>query len=910
MPDKIPTISFSISEVELSSLSMRHLVGDYAAWNYFQTIDRPENRRFIERFQARYGKQRVISDTMEAAYFGVRLWAHAVEEAGCVDVSRIRQAIRHQTFDAPEGMVRIDPETQHTSKVLMSDGKFESLSLMINYSRRLAGLTSGPEPAGSQAGLPAEGPEMTEHEIFLVVFDLPDPAGRAAYLDRACGGDAALGAEVEALLRLHDSADSLLDRPAVAPLDPGAMATQELVDEGKPADRADPEETLAFLAPPQRQGSLGQIGHYEVLEVLGRGGFGVVLRAFDEVLGPRGGGQGAGPEMAATSPARKRFLREARSSAKVRHENVVQVHAVEDRPFPYLVMEFVPGETLQERLDRTGPLEVPEVLQIGRQIAEGLAAAHASGLIHRDIKPANILIESGPHPHVKITDFGLARAADDASLTRSGLVAGTPMFMSPEQARGERVDHRTDLFSLGSVLYAMCSGRPPFCAGNTFAVLKRVAEDTPRPIPEVIPEVPPWLCGIIARLHAKEPGDRLDSAREVADLLAHGATGMDRHDHEPSAAVDGPARAVTASSPRRRRLVAAAMLVTALLALGFAEAGGVTQLGGTVIRLFSPEGTLVVEVDDPGVSVAVDGEDLVITGAGAREIRLRPGRYNVKASKDGRTVLDELVKVARGGRRVVRVSREAKPAVGRTDPAGGKSPLPAVTTRLVRPGAAPAAEEQVRRVAARLKELNPGFDGEVTPTVVGGVVTGLRFWTVNVTDISPVRRSAGIEVADLRGLRAAGEAGRPVAAPGDATGGPGVQRHPGRGPLHAGGDAPEDPLRPALVGKRPVAAGRDAAGVVEHRGYGRGRPAPLKGTKLLGLYLDASKVTDLSPLAGMPLRILHFRGYDWRPDRDGVILRSLGQLEEINNGPPAAILKMLDAREDPDRKTSPPRRPD
>jgi urea transport system substrate-binding protein len=116
-PDKTPTISFSISEVELSSLSTRNLIGDYAAWNYFQTIDRPENHQFVARFQARYGKQRVVSDPMEAAYFGVRLWAQAVQEAGDDDVSKIRQAIRHQAIEAPEGLVRIDAETQHTSKV-------------------------------------------------------------------------------------------------------------------------------------------------------------------------------------------------------------------------------------------------------------------------------------------------------------------------------------------------------------------------------------------------------------------------------------------------------------------------------------------------------------------------------------------------------------------------------------------------------------------------------------------------------------------------------------------------------------------------------------------------------------------------------------------------------------------------
>ena len=161
----------------------------------------------------------------------------------------------------------------------------------------------------------------------------------------------------------------------------------------------------------------------------------------------------------------------------------------------------------------------PEVVRIGRQIAEGLAAAHATDLIHRDIKPGNILLEGG-QLRVKITDFGLARAADDASISQSGIIAGTPMYMAPEQAKGETLDQRADLFSLGSVLYAMASGRPPFRANGTVAVLKRVAEDTPRPIREIIPETPQWLCDIIAKLHAKDPDERFQSAREVADVLA------------------------------------------------------------------------------------------------------------------------------------------------------------------------------------------------------------------------------------------------------------------------------------------------------------------------------------------------------------------------------------------------------
>ena len=202
---------------------------------------------------------------------------------------------------------------------------------------------------------------------------------------------------------------------------------------------------------------------------------------------------------------------------------MVAIHAVaEAGGLPYFVMPYVSGPSLEKRLRQTGPLAVVEVLRIGLQIAAGLAAAHAQGLVHRDIKPANILLDDGAE-RVTITDFGLARAVDDASLTHSGVIAGTPPYMSPEQAAGQTVDHRSDLFSLGSVLYAMCTGRPPFRAETTLAVLRRVEECRPRPIREVNPDIPAWLAGIVGKLHAKDPADRFQSAAEVAALAGRSA---------------------------------------------------------------------------------------------------------------------------------------------------------------------------------------------------------------------------------------------------------------------------------------------------------------------------------------------------------------------------------------------------
>ena len=283
---------------------------------------------------------------------------------------------------------------------------------------------------------------------------------------------------------------------------------------------ADIHEPLSFLAPSDWADSLGRLGTYEVKGVIGRGGMGVVLKAFDPALSRNVAIKVLSASLATCGAARRRFLREAKAAAAVAHEHVVSVFAVvETAGLPFLVMEYVPGRSLQDRLDQQGPLALPEILRIGTQTAAGLAAAHAQGLVHRDVKPANILLENGIE-RVKLTDFGLARAAADASMTQSGLIAGTPHYMAPEQARGEATDHRADLFSLGSTLYVMCAGSPPFRAESPLAVLRRVSDDEPRPVRQINPEIPEWLEAIIIRLHSKDPARRFSSASELAEVLS------------------------------------------------------------------------------------------------------------------------------------------------------------------------------------------------------------------------------------------------------------------------------------------------------------------------------------------------------------------------------------------------------
>jgi serine/threonine-protein kinase len=263
----------------------------------------------------------------------------------------------------------------------------------------------------------------------------------------------------------------------------------------------------------------GWLSRYKIEGVIGRGGMGVVLRAYDPWLRRLVAIKVLAPHLAHSSAARRRFAREARAAAAVSHDHVVLIHAVDQADgLPYLVMEYVPGISLQERLDRGGPLDVRSILRIGIQVAAGLAAAHARGLIHRDIKPANILLEKGVG-RVKITDFGLARAVDDVSVTQSGMIVGTPEYMAPEQARGEAVDPRADLFSLGSVLYALCTGQPPFQAASPLAVLDRVSTEEPPPLGQVSPAVDPGLAALIAILHARDPARRFASAARLGTVL-------------------------------------------------------------------------------------------------------------------------------------------------------------------------------------------------------------------------------------------------------------------------------------------------------------------------------------------------------------------------------------------------------
>jgi serine/threonine protein kinase len=442
---------------------------------------------------------------------------------------------------------------------------------------------------------------------------------------------------------------------------------------GAPHDAALAEPVAPYgLEPSENVASLGRLGHYEITEVIGRGGMGVVLKGWDLPLNRYVAIKVLAAELATSGPARKRFAREAQAAAAVVHDHVVAIHAVDESGrLPYLVMPYIAGRSLQERIDHDGPLVVTEILRIGMQVASGLAAAHAQGLVHRDIKPANILLENGVE-RVKITDFGLARAVDDASLTRSGVIAGTPLYMSPEQTRGEPLDHRSDLFSLGSVLYAMSAGHSPFRTDNTMGVLRRICDDAPRPLREVNRDIPAWLGLVVEKLLQKSPADRFQSAAEVAELLGQYLAYVQQPTLAPRPRDVQPPRRRARSWARWGIAVASAAAVGGLLAARLPD--WTSSSGGDANNGVEPARTAVAPSANNRSAgstrsqrIAVDPIDVELADLGTDTTSLEEKilRFTPQAPPD----VDSLQKL---GERLDQLQQEVGPAAVQVPPRRGK----------------------------------------------------------------------------------------------------------------------------------------------------------------------------------------------------------------------------------------------
>ena len=392
--------------------------------------------------------------------------------------------------------------------------------------------------------------------------------------------------------------------------------------------------SFSGFGPPDVPGEVGRLGPYRVVRVLGRGSMGAVYAALDTRLDRKLALKVMLPSAAADPSAKARFLREARAAARVTHDNVVTVYEADERDgVTYIAMQYLEGFALDEYLKKKAPPTLPQVVRIAREAAAGLGAAHAHGLIHRDIKPGNLWLEA-PTGRVRVLDFGLARPADAATeLTKNGEVMGTPTYMSPEQARGERVDHRTDLYSLGALLYRLCAGRPPFNGPTTMAVLLALGTEDPPPVRTLNPRVPEPLAALTHQLLAKNPADRPASAAEVVTRLRAIAQALTPpKSGGPAAAVpqvtaaadrgadvavnvDGPAPPMTPSARPGRPSGRDGAGVRRPWVLA-AAAAAVMAVAGVVILIKNKDGTVTrIEVpDDATVQVNKDGTTVANVG--------------------------------------------------------------------------------------------------------------------------------------------------------------------------------------------------------------------------------------------------------------------------------------------------------
>ncbi len=420
-------------------------------------------------------------------------------------------------------------------------------------------------------------------------------------------------------------------QPGARPRSPSAESEQPTcggrLPEGAtlspPAAGVNPEH-YDFLGPAERPDELGRLGSYRIFKVLGAGGMGVVFLGEDVQLERKLAIKAMLPALAASESARQRFLREAKTAAAIEHDHIVPIFQVgQDRGVPFIAMPFLKGEPLDERLRRQGVLPLAEILRIGRETARGLAAAAQAGLIHRDIKPANLWLE-GAEGRVKILDFGLARAAgDNSQLTQTGAIMGTPAYMAPEQARGETVTARCDVFSLGCVLYKMSTGLQPFKGTDPVSTLMAVAMEQPIPPLELNPGIPRELSDLVMKLLEKDPDRRPASAAEVVRTLevlqgkpalatpiapvAPGPNANPWEDITESEPVHTPMATPAVKAKRGRTPLLAALGLLALVPL-------VWWLAVVILRVETANGTLLVEINDAEPEARIKNGKLILTG--------------------------------------------------------------------------------------------------------------------------------------------------------------------------------------------------------------------------------------------------------------------------------------------------------
>jgi serine/threonine-protein kinase len=407
-------------------------------------------------------------------------------------------------------------------------------------------------------------------QLFRVALEL-EPSQRAAFLAEACAGDEALRREVESLLSSHEQATAFIAAPALA------VAAQGLAEASAPS-------------------LIGErIGHYQILSQLGAGGMGEVYLAEDQRLRRKVALKLLPAQFTQDADRVRRFEQEARAASALNHPNIITIHEigqVDGRH--YIVTEFVDGQTLRQQM-KSARLKLSEALEVAVQVASALTAAHEAGIVHRDIKPENLMLRTDGY--VKVLDFGLAKLTEPAAQaidtqaptaaalsTETGMVMGTAHYMSPEQARGQKVDGRSDIFSLGIVLYEMVTGRAPFEGATSSDVIAALLGKEPLPLTQLLPEIPVELERIVTKALRKEREERYQTIKDLLVDLKGLRQELEARAKEPSVASGEVTAARQRSSAQyltskihhhqRAALSVLAILVIAAVSLAYFFAGG------------------------------------------------------------------------------------------------------------------------------------------------------------------------------------------------------------------------------------------------------------------------------------------------------------------------------------------------
>jgi Leucine-rich repeat (LRR) protein len=729
-------------------------------------------------------------------------------------------------------------------------------------------------------------------------------------------------ADVEALVRSHPPESSSLEE-----------LSRELVDSKKLT-----AYQVNLLCEGRWKGLV--LAEYTILNQIGAGGMGQVFQAVHRRMDRIVALKVLPKETTASADAIRRFHHEVKAAAKLSHPNIVTAHdAGEQEGVHYLVMEYIEGTDLSRLVKENGPLPVDKAVDCILQAAKGLEYAHRRGIIHRDVKPANLLMNT--EGVVKVLDMGLARiqlpadsgaAAEASEITRTGVVMGTADYMAPEQSLdAASVDRRADVYSLGCTLYFLLTGKPVYSGGNS---MQRFLGHRESPIPSLRaarPEVTEARDGVFQRMVAKKPDDRFASMSAViealtncpvqpaapaapAALIAAEAPKPDRAEAatqafvEPQPAPRRPQRSSPTRSMGKRWLAAVAVAAVGLL--------GYLYVTGVALKVKTPGGTVWVEVDEPGAEVLVDGKQITITRPGDEpvKIELEEGKHELTVTKGGFKTSTKQFTLKAGGRATIRV-RLVRDTVEPVK-VGVKTHADPAFQRWMKQVAGMPAAKQVEAVAAKLKELNPGFDGKVTPEIEGGVVARLRFLTDNVTDVSPVQALKGLtsliingsavgkgKLSDLSPLKGMNLTSLNCAFTNVS------DLSPLKGMNLVGlwcyytrvSDlSPLNGMKLTFLWFHGTKVS-DLSALKEMQltslhcgGTQVSDLTPLKDMKLTYLGCWGTPVTDLSPLKGMPLKELWC---DFKPFRDTEILRSFEKLEKINGKPAKAFWKEADARQ-------------